>query len=145
MTRFRHLFILAGTLLICSGAHVFAQTATLSGRITRENNQAAQWVNILLKGTKTGATTDTHGYYQLNLPAEKAIHLTISYIGYRQIDTLLRLKNGEKRTLNFHLTAISTNLPGFEVHDEQLRTESIIRLNPRDVVISPTSSSGVEG
>jgi len=145
MTRFRHLFILLGTLLICSGTPVFAQTATLSGHITRDNGEAAQWVNILLKGTKTGATTDAHGFYQLNLPAEKEIRLSISFIGYRQIDTLLRLKNGEKRTLNFHLEAISTNLPGFEVHDERLRTESIIRLNPRDVVISPNSSSGVEG
>jgi hypothetical protein len=146
MIKYRHLFILIGCILIFSGYKpVFAQTASLSGQVTRENKQAVQWVNIILKGTKTGATTDANGRYRLQLPARKPIHLSISYIGYRQIDTLLVLKEGEQKTINFRLEAISTNLPGFEVHDERLRTESIVRLNPRDVAISPSSASGVEG
>ena len=139
------LFFFIGILLSACNLNVSGQTAVVEGVIKKGNGEPVQWVNIVWVGNKTGATTDSHGYYRLKLPAGKPIHLSVSFIGYQQRDTSLFLRAGEKRQINFKLKAISTNLPGFEIRDESLRTENIIRLNPRDVLVTPATSSGVEG
>jgi TonB-linked SusC/RagA family outer membrane protein len=54
---------------------------TVTGRITDEANQAIPGVNILLKGTTTGTTSDANGAYTLTVPDENGI-LVFSFIGY---------------------------------------------------------------
>ena len=145
MTKSRQFLFFIFNLLIIMGAHnVSAQTAKVKGRVTQEKGEPAPWVNIVWKGTKVGATTNTNGHYQLQLPAGKKIHLSVTFIGYKQQDTTFTLQAGETKVLNFILKPISTNLPGLEIRDEQLRTENIVRLNPRDVLMAPTVSSGIE-
>ncbi len=146
MLKSRHFLLLLWSVWLFTGPiPLYGQTAILKGVITRNNHQPAQWVNIVMAGSKTGVTTDAKGRYELKLPAKKKIHLSITYVGYKRLDTVLVLKDGETRQINFNIKTISTNLPGFEVHDELLRTESIVRLNPRDVLITPSTASGVEG
>jgi len=137
-------FVLFLLLLIATPVVLLSQTAIVKGVITDEKGKPAELVNVQLIGTKLGVTTGQKGSFSLQVPADKELHLAISYIGYRRQDTVLRLVPGETKTLYFRLRRLTTNLPGFEVRDEQLRTENIVRLNPRDVLIAPAVSGGVE-
>ena len=54
---------------------------TVSGKVTDEANQPVPGVNILLKGTTTGTTSDANGAYTLTVPDENGV-LVFSFIGY---------------------------------------------------------------
>lgn len=137
-------FLLMLLMFIVFPANLFSQTTVVKGTVTQNNGKPADLVTVRLLGTKRGTTTDKNGFFRLQVSADTDLHLSISYIGYVQHDTVLRLAPGETRTLHFRLQKLITNLPGFEVRDEQLRTENIVRLNPRDVMIAPAVAGGVE-
>jgi TonB-linked SusC/RagA family outer membrane protein len=54
---------------------------TISGQVTSEINEAIPGVNVLLKGTTIGTTTNVDGNYTLSVPDGNGI-LVFSYIGY---------------------------------------------------------------
>ncbi len=57
-----------------------AQTL-IKGKVTDENNQLLPGVNIIVKGTTQGSTTDINGEYSLQLTDENSV-LVFSFIGY---------------------------------------------------------------
>jgi TonB-dependent starch-binding outer membrane protein SusC len=57
----------------------YGQTV-VSGRVTEESGMSVPGVNILVKGTTQGTTTDADGNYSLNVPANST--LVFSFIGY---------------------------------------------------------------
>ncbi len=70
-------FLLA---FVVSVTSTFAQERTISGRVVDEDGGGLPGVNVILKGTTTGTTTDIDGNYKVNVPAE-ANTLTFSFIG----------------------------------------------------------------
>ncbi len=59
----------------------WAQDRTISGRITSdEDGSGLPGVNVILKGTTTGTTTDIDGNYKLSVPQDGGT-LTFSFIG----------------------------------------------------------------
>lgn len=70
-------------LLVCLGAYpALAQQRTLSGRITiADDGSPMPGVNIVLKGTSTGAATDAAGKYTISVP-ETGGTLIFSFIGF---------------------------------------------------------------
>ncbi len=131
--------------LIFTPALLFSQKATVIGVVTTLNGKPIELSNISIKNMKLGTVTDKKGYYSLKVPAGKELTITVSFIGYRDAQRIFTLQKGEKRNISFKLQPVSTNLPGFEVKDEKLRTENLVRLNPRDAKVSPAISSSVEG
>ncbi|WP_065762457.1 SusC/RagA family TonB-linked outer membrane protein [Runella slithyformis] len=78
MTRNTLLGCILGLLCLAS----IAQSQTVSGRITAtENGEALPGVNVLVKGTNLGTTTDNTGKYTLKLPTSNAT-IVVSFIGY---------------------------------------------------------------
>jgi hypothetical protein len=130
--------------LVTMPVMLFSQTAIVQGKVMREKGTPAELVNVQIVGTKWGTTTDEKGFFRLRVPAGKKVDVAISFVGFRSQDTVLQLAPGEVKNLSFTLRRLTTNLPGFEVRDEKLRTENIVRLNPRDAQIAPSVSGGVE-
>src|SRR4051812_755558 len=64
--------------------HAVAQQGGLavSGVVTDEKGETLPGVNVRLKGTTIGITTDVNGKYKLNLPGSKGV-LVASFIGYK--------------------------------------------------------------
>lgn len=60
---------------------VLAQSNTVNGKITDETGVGLPGVNVLAKGTTTGAITDIDGNYRISVSDENAT-LIFSYIGY---------------------------------------------------------------
>ncbi len=58
------------------------QTATLTGKIVNENNEAVVGASIKIIGSKGGAITNIDGNYNVNLPLGKKFVLEISAIGF---------------------------------------------------------------
>jgi TonB-linked SusC/RagA family outer membrane protein len=57
------------------------QNITVSGTVTNEQGEPLSGVNISIKGTKTGTSTDSKGSYRLQAEAGKV--LVFSFVGYQ--------------------------------------------------------------
>ena len=53
----------------------------ITGRVTSENGESLPGVNVVIKGTIRGTSTDTEGMFQLNVPNENTT-LVFSFVGY---------------------------------------------------------------
>lgn len=91
--------VLIWTLLWCSAwVSAQAQTRLLTGTISSSEEGVLPGVNVVLKGTSVGTTTDSKGTYTLNIPGDEAI-VTFSSIGF----TTEEVKVGNRSTLDFTL------------------------------------------
>jgi TonB-linked SusC/RagA family outer membrane protein len=73
---------------------------TVSGVVNDETNTPLPGVNVLVKGTTVGTTTDTNGKYSLEVPDENSI-LVFSFIGYQSQEVQV----GAQTTVNVTLVA----------------------------------------
>lgn len=80
-----------------------AQNGILKGKITdAKSGEELIGVNIGLKGTTEGTTTDFEGNYELSLPS--GVHLIVlSYIGYEEKSETVTIKENETITLDIKL------------------------------------------
>ncbi|WP_188932446.1 SusC/RagA family TonB-linked outer membrane protein [Puia dinghuensis] len=74
-------FVLGGFLMLPNAAS--AQSARqITGRVTDSSGASLGGVSVGIKGSKRGATTDSTGYFTINLPPGNAV-LTFSMVGFR--------------------------------------------------------------
>jgi TonB-linked SusC/RagA family outer membrane protein len=72
-----------GVMLMLFTSMAWAQTRTVSGRVTSaEDNTPTPGVNVLIKGTTNGTTTDAEGKYSLSVPDEGGV-IVFSFIGLK--------------------------------------------------------------
>ena len=72
-------FLLVSFLFLAS--NVWAQDRTISGNISSdEDGSGLPGVNVILKGTTVGTTTDVNGSYSLGIPSDGGT-LVFSFIG----------------------------------------------------------------
>ncbi|ADR22292.1 hypothetical protein MATR_00660 [Marivirga tractuosa] len=77
-------------LILISSAMLAAQSITISGKVTDFNSgEDLPGVNVLLKGSSTGVTTDLYGEYSIKVPSLKGI-LVFSYIGMEKKEVLIK-------------------------------------------------------
>ncbi|MFN4146290.1 MAG: SusC/RagA family TonB-linked outer membrane protein [Runella sp.] len=75
-------YSLLGSLMALVWLAAIAQAQTVSGVITAaENGEALPGVNVLVKGSNQGTTTDNTGRYTLKIPNSNAT-IVVSFIGY---------------------------------------------------------------
>jgi TonB-linked SusC/RagA family outer membrane protein len=79
----------------------------ITGKVTDENGKGIASVNVLLKGTGAGTSTNADGSFVLNIPDEKANGILIfSYVGYSTREIPL----AGRKTVNVQLVAESREL-----------------------------------
>jgi Ca-activated chloride channel family protein len=79
--------------VIVSLGFLVAQDRTITGTVTTAaDGSAIPGVNIVLKGTKTGAITDAQGKYKLTV-LQKGGTLVFSFIGYKDQEIKLGISN----------------------------------------------------
>ena len=85
-------------------AFAIAQTATVTGVILDKemNNEPLPFANIMIKGTKTGTTTDENGKYTLKLKPG-SYTLVIGFLGYDTKEIPFTVKANEKKVINYTL------------------------------------------
>src|SRR5690349_14070802 len=61
---------------------VFAQKRTVSGKISDANGKPLPFVNVTVKGTSVGTTSNSDGVYSISVP-QGSNTLVFSFIGYK--------------------------------------------------------------
>jgi hypothetical protein len=122
----------------------YGQQGTITGIVRGNENQPLQFVNIAVKGTAAGATTAKDGRFELTVPANKEVVILFSFIGYETDSLPIRLNENERRTLDHTLQSGSTQLESIEIRDQQLRTNTFSRLDPKVLTFIPTINASVE-
>ena len=90
-------------LLLCFNIVVLAQTMRVTGRITDSNGRPVENASVLVKGSRSGVTTNSNGEYTIS--ADKGQTLVISSIGFTQQEVVV-----EESTLNVSLGVNSQTL-----------------------------------
>lgn len=73
-------YLLVSCTLVLMSASLNAQIL-VKGKVVDENASGMPGVNIVLKGSSTGTTTDSDGNYSLQVPGDQSV-LIFSFIGY---------------------------------------------------------------
>lgn len=92
-------------LLVAGIPAAFAQSRTVTGKITDPSGAPVQGANVLVKGTNIGATTNADGVYTISVPSE-ANTLIVSYVGH----TTQELNLSGRSTINISLAEDSGEL-----------------------------------
>lgn len=84
-------------------------SVTVSGTVTDENGEQLIGVNVFIKGTSIGTTTDFNGFYFLNvtkqLEKNALSSLVFSYIGYETQEIVLnRAQIGEEKQITLDVS-----------------------------------------
>ncbi len=80
---------------------LFAQTATVSGKVLDENDKPIQDVQVAISGGNTALIiTDAEGKYQITIPANKETELVFINLSYKISSRKITAKAGEKISLN---------------------------------------------
>ena len=93
--------------LLISGQILSAQSnGTLKGLLTDKemNNESLPFVNVLIKGTNIGTTTDFDGKYEIKVPEGNHI-VVFSFLGYQTIEKPFSIKEEETLTINQLMSA----------------------------------------
>ncbi len=75
-----------------------ATETLISGTVKGENGEGLPGVNILVKGTVTGTSTDVNGHFSLSTPGPQTV-LVLSYVGYLRREIMV----GNRTTLDIIL------------------------------------------
>jgi hypothetical protein len=121
-----------------------AQQGTLTGIVRDDAGVPLEFVNLAVRGTSGGTTSSKDGRFILKIPAGHQVTILISFVGFETDSLQVTLKPGETREVNPALTHTSTELSTIEVKDQQLRTSTFSRLDPKTVTFIPTINASVE-
>ncbi|MGJ3235247.1 YfbK domain-containing protein [Marivirga sp.] len=78
------------SLILISSAMLAAQSITISGKVTDfDSGEDLPGVNVILKGTSTGVTTDLYGEYLIEVPSLKGV-LVFTYIGMEKKEVAIK-------------------------------------------------------
>jgi hypothetical protein len=120
------------------------QTGVIFGKISDSSGRPVYNANITLSEHEGGTTTGKDGTYELRVPANKTLLLSISFIGYEISPFEVTIKPGERKEVNKTLTSSATQLESIEVKDQQIRKSTFNRLDPKSVTFIPSVNSSIE-
>lgn len=115
---------------------------TVSGRITSaDDKQGMPGVNIVLKGTTIGTTTDVDGKYAIELPDGNGV-LVFTFIGYERQEVSIE----GRTTIDVALTPDIAQLQevvvvGYGTQKKESLTGSVATIDPQAITKRPVSNS----
>lgn len=137
-----HIYLLFAFIFI--NFSLLAQNATLKGVILDENNIPLPGVNITY--SDGGTQSDENGVYELEIPANKDIKITISYVGLKNVTATVNLKANQVYELNPVLKTNVEQIAEVVISGRERKVvEGITTLDPETIRNTPSANPGVEG
>ena len=123
-------------------AYMHPVDITISGVLTDEADNPLPGVNVLVKGSTIGTTSDAQGRYSLSVPDENAI-LVISFIGY----TTQEITVGNQTTINVKLLPDVRQLGevvvvGYGTQKRTSVTGAISSVSSEEIAVQPVVNIG---
>lgn len=130
------------TLLLCCATTLFAQDQLIRGRVVDDSGSGMPGVNVIVKGTSAGTTTDAEGRYSLNVPGAANATLVFSFIGYLPKEEAV----GSRSTIDVQLAVDVVQLSeivvvGYGTQEKRDVTSSISQINNENIVRIPTANT----
>lgn len=138
------IYLFFQTAFLCSvmlgwSLNASAQGRRVTGRITGPDG-LIPGVNVLLKGTTTGTTTDATGNYSIALKSDSDV-LVVSAIGYKSREVTV----GTQSTLNVSLDEEASTLnevivTGYTTDSKRESTGAVATVKARDLTATPSGN-----
>jgi TonB-linked SusC/RagA family outer membrane protein len=128
-------------LFLVAGAAALAQSRTVTGKVaSQDDGSGIPGVNVLVKGTTTGAITDADGGYSVSVPGNDAI-LVFSFIGY----TSQEVSVGSRNTVDVRLAPDVKALEevvvtGYTTQQKKDITSAVAVVSPKDLLAVAATS-----
>lgn len=104
-------FIKISILLFISSLQViFAQSGIIKGKVSTSDGKAAEFVNVILKGTSKGTTADAEGNYAIKNIKEGSYTVQATFVGLKTASKKVTIANGQTQNLDFVLEANANQL-----------------------------------
>lgn len=97
-------FLLASTTISAQ------EKASIKGQISLANNQAADNVSVVLKGTKIGTNTDSNGFYEIKNLKPGSYVIKVSSVGHSSKEKSISLNAGDEIIEDFTISSNSEQL-----------------------------------
>ncbi|MBL7964787.1 MAG: carboxypeptidase-like regulatory domain-containing protein [Flavobacteriales bacterium] len=128
-----HRIVLSFSLLLTS-LFALAQKGTITGTITGQEGgklQPMPFVNVVIQGTTTGATTDLDGRFSFQ--AEPGAHvLLVSFVGFEPVERNVTVTAGQTTTVNVELKSLAIEMKTMEVvTTRRTGTEAAVMMDTR--------------
>jgi TonB-linked SusC/RagA family outer membrane protein len=135
-----NLVLMAFFSLLTAG-QVYAQERAITGKITSaEDGTTIPGVNVVVKGTTNGTTTDANGNYTLRVPASGG-SLVFSFIGLRSEEVAI----GDRTVVDLAMTVDVTQLSevvvvGYGTQEKRTLTSAISTVKGSEIAQVPVQS-----
>ena len=121
------------------------KSATITGLILDENENALSNVTITILGKNSGIVSGDSGTFSIRVSAEKALALTFSHTGFLSLQKNFYLSPGETENITIRMTRTGKTLNAVVISDERDRREnSLVKINPKNAITLPSTTGGVE-
>lgn len=121
----------------------FSQVS-LSGEVKEKTGAPLLGVNVYVKGTYDGATTDIEGKFDFSFQEADSLILVVSYLGFHQEEILI----GDRRTFEIELkekinklSAVTITAGSFDASDEKRQ----VVLKSLDIVTTAGATADIPG
>lgn len=127
-------------LLVMLGSAALAQERTVSGKVTDETGTGMPGVNVIVKGTANGTSTDADGMYSLAVSGSDAI-IVVTFVGYRTQEVSV----GTRSTIDVELVPDTQTLSelvvtGYTSERKKDIIGSVAVVNTQSTVSQPASN-----
>ena len=115
---------------------------TVSGKVTDDANQPVPGVNILLKGTTTGTTSDAYGAYTITVPDENGV-LVFSFIGYATQEVNIANRSVIDVSMASDAVALSEIVvTGYTTQSKRDITGAVATISSEKLLTTPSTNLG---
>ncbi|MFM7672535.1 MAG: TonB-dependent receptor [Bacteroidota bacterium] len=123
-----------------------SRTAWITGQVVTESEDSIAGVSIQVLGRSIGVVSNERGRFSIQVPAERAIALQFSYVGYKTEQRNFLLQPNETEFVRIRLTTANKNdLQEVVIEDDRERRETgLIKPNPKSILNLPSAVTGVE-
>lgn len=121
---------------------VFAQTATIKGKVLNMNGEPIEDVSVSFE--KTGTVTNKLGEYNLKIPSNKNINILFSHISFQNYTKRIRVQKGKSLEFSPKLVLKTEKIDEVIIKDQQADAEGITKINTEIAKILPSANDGIE-
>lgn len=134
--------IVLSAIFILASLYTYAQTATISGRVSDERGRSLDAATVAVEGTTTGVTTDTKGRYAMQVPADSPIIIVYSFSGFTTEKRELTFTADQRKVIDIRLKRIDKELKGVTVKGERSNDIGTVKIDPTKAALLPTVGFG---
>ncbi|MBU1821008.1 MAG: SusC/RagA family TonB-linked outer membrane protein, partial [Bacteroidetes bacterium] len=135
---FRYAFLFA--ILASMNLTALAQDRRVTGTVKDGSGQGIPGVNVVLKGTVTGTTTDASGNYAINVNSPSS-SLAYSAIGFKAVDLVVGTRSVIDVVLEDDVSQLSEVIvTGYSIDNRRETSGAVSTVKPKDLAMVPSGN-----